>query len=68
MTRFDIQKDPTKYWSAKEVADYFGVCVESVYRACRKGKISYVSFGRCLRIQGHELMRIESVGGFEDDD
>jgi excisionase family DNA binding protein len=68
VTRYDIQKDPSKYWSVKEVADYFGVCVESIYRACRKGEIAYVSVGRCIRIQGAEIMRIEVSGGLRDEE
>jgi excisionase family DNA binding protein len=59
MTRFDIQKDPDRHWSVKEVAEYFSVSEDVIYGLVYKGTIEAISVGRCIRVRGSAIQAYE---------
>lgn len=41
--------------TAKEVADYTGVCVRTIYRMKDRGELNYYRIGRQIRFKAEEV-------------
>jgi IS30 family transposase len=59
MTRHEIQQDPERHWSVKEVADYFGVSCDTIRREMDDGYLIGIWIRGACRIKGHEIIRYE---------
>jgi excisionase family DNA binding protein len=45
-----------KSLSTEEVAELFGLSIQTIYRLAKEGNIPHVRIGRTLRFLAHELM------------
>lgn len=41
--------------TAKEVADYTGVCIRTIYRMKDRGELNYYQIGRQIRFKAEEI-------------
>jgi|GEM_PF-5828522 len=41
----------------REVAEYLGLCHDTVHRMCREGRLPYVKIGNRIRVEPEELSK-----------
>lgn len=64
----DLDTHPEKKLNVGDLAEYWGVCDETVYRLARNGALPYARIGRRVKIDAAGARRFEREAGRPEDE